>query len=838
MDGYQYFGQDIFCGIPMRCRILLLLLLALANFSTVLAQRSGVANSLSQIQVETLTDGQLRQLSTQLKATNLSRRELTQYLMVRGMSREDAAKLLSRIQTFDRQTASQQNQRKRQDDFSELEVNQTDSLLTKTKTKSLVDSTVFGSELFRENATAFGLDLQLPTPKNYVLGPGDELNITVFGLQELDEQSSIGREGKINLPYAGMLQLSGLTIEQATARLRNQLAKAGYSSLQNGGSKLVVSLENPRSISVNVVGATKSGSYRMPAVASLMHALFMAGGPAEMGSFRQIQLIREGKVLHTLDLYALLGQGTLTENPVLQEQDVVFIPPHQGRISIQGEVKRPGIFEWKADESLQTLLEYAGGFTDLAVKDRILVSGLQQNRYITVDVLAENFATYVPEPGYQLRAMKQQPKAVNQLVVSGAVWLPGVYAWYPGLQLSELYQKFGGFRDDAVMNRALIVRKRPDQSLAYLRFNPEKLAKQQEDLVLEDGDSLVIASKKDFVLPHMVEIKGEVMEPAVFDFGEGMTVGDLIFLAGGLRPTASIKRIEVARKVEDRFKTAAIFESSSNEELSLETATLPLQAGDLVIVRPDPLVREHKVVELTGEFSNPGPYALLSRDERLIELIQRAGGLTPEADINSGILIRRSLATVEKKPSWLLAKEKKEQLQTQGNYNNPVKEQEDEMATNNPVYELVEEVVSDTITLNLRGLMNGNDRYNLWIKQGDILYVSPKNNTISVKGAVNSPLTINFYGRRAKSYVKDAGGFSSNADRKRVYVIEPNGQSRATTNFLWFSRYPKVVPGSRIVVPEKNLEVNRVRDPARTAAISSIAASTASVLITVIAIMR
>lgn len=816
----------------MRHVILILSCLLLLG-GQLIAQNNPTNRSFSTVNVDQLTTGQIRQLSTQLAATNLSQRELTQYLIAKGMSRENAGKLLSRIQELERT-----NRRATSTNTSQQDLQggaDADSIVNTYASQNRSDSTVFGASLFKDGDMSFAPALNIATPKNYIIGPGDELNLTVFGSQETDEQLTVSRDGKISLAYTGLVQLSGLSIEQATARLKQLMTKSGYSSLGNGQSQLILSLDNPRSIGITVVGAMKPGSYQLPAVATVMHALYAAGGPAKNGSYRNIKLVRSGKEVANLDLYYFITAGTLTGNLVLQENDVVVIPAYESRISIQGMVKRPGLFEWKSGETLQKLLSFAGGFADLAVTERVLISGLSDNRYYTADVLAADFESYQPKSGDMIRVMKSDPQPINRVIVNGAVMLPGIYAWEQGLSLQQLTQKFGGFRDEAVMSRALIFRQRRDQTKAYLRFRPDLILNKTEDVVLEDGDSIVVADKRQHTTLAVVEIRGEVMDPAVIDYGEGMTVGDLIFLAGGLRPTASTKKIEIARKVEDRVQIARVFETQTDLELEIKANDFELKPGDMVIVRPNPLFREHRVVELTGEFANPGPYNLLTRNEKLSDLIRRSGGLTPEADMNAGILIRRTLATFEKKNIKRKDDQAEEKL---GMATNNGQESEKIEAENEGILELVEEIVSDTIALNLSDLMKGSEKYNLWIKQGDIIYVAPRNNTVAVRGAVNNPLTINFYNRKLKSYIRDAGGVTSTADRKRVYVIEPNGQSRATTSFLWMYKYPRVIPGSTVVIPEKNRQIQRERDPARAAAIASIAASTAGVLITIIAITR
>ncbi|MBA4304934.1 MAG: hypothetical protein C0424_11965 [Sphingobacteriaceae bacterium] len=786
-------------------RLIICLTLCLMVIHAVRAQLPANMRNLSTVQVDKLSAAQISQLAAQLKSTNLTQREMVQYLIARGMPRDEASKLLEKVK--EAEEANNQNRPK----SNTARGNSVDTLEVVRRPTQITDTLVYGASFFKGTAGSISVPLNLPTPRQYVVGPGDEINLTVFGLQQTDERLTVNRDGRVNIEQVGLVQLGGMTLEQATGRLKILLARAGYGSLSSGQSQLVLSLENPRSISVQVVGAMQSGTFQLPAVANLLHALCLAGGPGENGSFRQIRLIRGGKEIATFDLYAYLMQGDMPEKLQLQANDLVLIPAYEGRVLVEGAVKRPGYFEWKSGESFAELLHHAGGFADLAITNQVVIASLQENALFSQEIAASNFSKHLMKAGDRVMVLSRKPELVNRLVVSGAVNYPGAYAWSEGLTLQDLVVRFGGFRQEALMSRGLIYRKLKNQERFYLRFSPELVASGKQNVGLLDGDSIVVADKREQEVLLPVQVRGEVMETVELEYGKGMSVGDALLLAGGLKKSALTKQIEIARRANETMVITRIIQAETDEDLAIRADEVLLEPGDWVLVRPNPLFREQRLVELTGEFQFPGTYAMLTRSEKLSDLIERAGGLSPFGDANSGILIRRRISSPA---SSMLPS-----------------------SADEPSLKLIEEVVLDTIALNIEGIQRNKQKYDLNVRNGDVIVVKPKTETITVKGKVNSPIAINHYANRIRPYLRDAGGLASEADKYRIYVIEPNGQARSTYRFLWMVKYPKVLPGSTIVVPEKPKNLETQRDPARTAAVASIAASSAGVIIAIMTLL-
>lgn len=775
-------------------------------FSVSKGQIPSNMRNLSTLKVDELSATQIDQFAAQLKSTNLTERELIQYLIARGMPRDEANKLLTKV------GAAQQGKSEKEPKKADPAVQDIEYAVSGPKVNAPNDTIIYGSDFFRTTSGSFNVALNLPTPKQYNIGPSDELNMTVFGLQQTDERLVVNRDGKVNVDQVGLVQLGGLTLEQATARLKLLLARAGYSSLSTGQSQIVLSLENPRSIQVQVVGAVQSGTFQLPAVANILHALYMAGGPGMNGSFRQIRLVRNGKEVGRFDLYTYLTEGQMPDNLQLQANDLILIPPYEGRIWVEGEVKRPGLYEWIAAESFTRFLRHTGGLTDLALPEGVIVASLEQNEWVSKELPQTAFDGYFMNKGDRVIILGRKPELSSKLVVSGAVNYPGTFAWKQGLTLQDLSVRFGGFRKEALMSRGLIYRRAKNQERSYIRFSPELIASGQQSILLEDGDSIVVADKREQEVPISIQVRGEVLLPGELDFGKGMSVGDALLLAGGLKRSALAKKIEIARRTNGENIITQIIQAESDEDLIIRADELELQPGDWVIVRPNPNFREQRLVELSGEFQFPGSYAMLTRNEKLSSVLERAGGLTQFADAHSGILIRKRLVAA---PATQMPAMNEAALP-----------------------QLIDEVVFDTIAIDLIGISRNKNKYDLNVKNGDVVIVKAINNTVSVKGKVNSPVAVNHYATRMRPYLRDAGGLTSEGDKYRIYVIEPNGQARSTYRFLWMAKYPKVLPGSTIIVPEKPKNLEMQRDPARTAAVASIAASSAGVIIAIITLLR
>lgn len=828
-------------------RVVLLVCLVLGAVLPLEAQDLFYRKNLANIRVDNLSQDQVIKFQQQIQTSNMSGQEMEAYLRSKGLSREEIAKLKGRMGGLGNTDAAK--------DFYNIELMNDyfklrDSLKATgwdpdaevgnkpvyARTMEVADSAIFGSELFANSKFSFTPDIPVASPVNYVLGPGDVLLMTIYGVQEQMNEIKISPEGTANVPYGGVMAVSGLTIEQATQRIRQTLIRNGYASMATGDTKLQLTINEFRSFHVTVIGAKNAGVYLVPSVATAFHLLHVAGGPSKQGTYRAIEIIRKGKVVQKLDLYDFLVTGNLSGNITLQENDVINIPAFENRVQLKGEFKRVGLFELKEGESFSRLLDYCGGFTPLAFKDRIYVELVTEQEFSTRDILADAFDNYEPASGDVIRVGSVLNRYVNRIAASGAVMRPGYYGWEQGMQLKTLLERAGGLKESALLTRGLIFRAGRDNEKAYLRFIPQDILDGTQQLVLEDGDSVIIGDKFALFPEQQIKAIGEVNEEGSFIFGQGMTAMDAILMAGGMKRSAESNRIEIARRQAGTgdMVIAKVLEAQTDVELMVKADEVVLEPLDVVIVRPNPSYQPQRVVRLEGEVLYPGSYVLLKRQEKLSSIIGRAGGLTNLADPYSTFIIREG-----RNPFYLKAKREMEGRELATKKRALGMGNEDDNKSEIDYMSEADSVLIDTISVDVSALFGkGRKKYDIDLKDGDIIHVLVNNSTISVKGEVNSQVTINYTGAKLKPYLRDAGGTLKNADKKRVYVVAPNGRARSTKQFMGIRSYPKVVPGSVVVVPPKPNLDDGPRDPARLAAVSSILASTSGLLFVIITLVR
>jgi protein involved in polysaccharide export with SLBB domain len=851
----------------MKAKYIIVLLLFF-GFTTQ-AQEFFHRKNLADIDVNTLTSQELNRFQRQIAATNMTELEMMSYLMEKGLSRTEIANLMRRMdqtssrlsKPIDWETEGTYNMRDR-----------TDPLINRMylQSREFPDSLMFGSELFRNIRLDFAPNLQLATPLNYVLGPGDEINITLHGNQEVFTDESISPNGSVTLQYAGVVQVGGLTVEQAEEKIRKILANRGFESLATGGTRLTVSVNEYRSIPITVIGAKMSGNYSVPSVASAFHALVIAGGPHSRGSYREIEVVRRGKIIQHIDLYRFMVHGDRSADVLLEENDVINIPVYENLISIKGEVKRSGFFQLIDGENFNDLLKYAGGFTPLAYNENIYVEQVGAKEFSARDVLKNEFASYQPASGDVIIVGSIANRYQNKVSISGAISRPGNYGWHEGLMLSNLVQRAGGLLESALLSRGLVYRSGRNHENEYLRFVPQQVLEGEADLALMDGDSIIFGDRRRMFPYEFINVVGEVRKVDKYTYGKGMTALDAILLAGGIKQGAIANRIEIARRIEgsNDMQIARIIEAGSDAELILRAEEVELQPLDIVIVKPNPDYMGQQVVYVEGEVVYPGTYVLLRRNERLSSVLKRAGGINEIGDENAVFIIRQNLNPViqeelkkmglEDPDSYLALDSLLKSRSVNGNNRQRKTTTSPAVGTardnrsfsaSDPFYGSrslpdagifdVDEksktwhdvyMLSDTIAINNVGdlMRKEDDRYDLHLQKDDRVVVLMRNNTVAVKGMVNNELTVNFMGKKLKQYINEAGGTMKSAQKGKIFVIEPNGRARMTRRVFGFRKYPDIVPGSVVVVPEKPETESRFSDPASMAAIASILASATS----------
>ncbi|MCJ8209802.1 SLBB domain-containing protein [Mucilaginibacter sp. RS28] len=617
---------------------------------------------------------------------------------------------------------------------------------------------VFGMDFFSQRTVKFEPNFNAATPKSYVIGPGDELILLVTGLNESSVRSKVTPEGNLQIPYAGIVYVNGYTIEQATAAIRSKMTKI-YPGLRNGQTQLNVTLGNTRSIRITIVGEAQTpGTYTLSSLSTVFNALYNSGGPTANGSLRYIELIRNNRVYKTIDFYSFLQYGLMEGNIRLEDQDVLRIPVYRKRVSILGEVKKPAIYELKDGEQLDDLIKYAGGFTDLAYKGIAKVEQINDLERDVKDVPVNLFGNFVPRNGDVVTIGAITNRYANRIVLEGAVYRPGPYELTAGLTLSGLLNLAKGLKPEAYTNRGYIKRTLPDLQKQFISFNPLEIAAGRNDVPLMREDTVVIQEKSTFIAEQTVTVNGHVRTPSKFVYRKGMTLADVIAMAGGFDERAAVHHVEVSRIIKNEQDSVA------NQLVKTFTVDMTEGSADNVLLEPmdyvyvQRLVNYHTLgnVSVRGEVLFPGDYPVQRRDETAQEFLKRAGGLTPYGSLPNAQVFRNGVRVN---------------------------------------LDLTNESTDPKI------------RETMILLAGDSIFIPRQNVFVEVTGAVNNPQLVNYDGGRFKYYINAAGGVTSHARLKGAYIKYPDGLNRPVRRFLVFRVYPKVKPGSKIIVPEKDPEV-------------------------------
>jgi protein involved in polysaccharide export with SLBB domain len=832
-------------------KIILFLLILAGIFYTGLSQAQVNPQNLSTLRVDDLSDDQVRAFLRQVESTGLSDDQLEQVAQARGMRPEEIKKLRERVEKIKKQDGSKEkdssaagvkkaDSRGRELNFDQDTINSKQPNPETEAEKALLElrSKIFGASLFKNTNLTFEPNLRLATPGNYMIGPDDEIVVDITGDNEADYKLRVSPEGTIRIEYAGIIAVSGLTVEQATQKIKSRLAST-YPGIRSGRTQVTIGIGNIRSIKVTLLGeVVKPGSYTLPSLATAFNALYASGGPTENGSFRQIEVIRNNKVIGKLDVYEFLLKGFQTNNIRLQDQDIIRIPTYKIRVEFTGEVKRPAIFEAVKGETMQDVINFAGGFTTQAYSGRIKVlQNTEKERRIT-DVFSTEFGTYQPKNGDKYFAEPILDRFENRVKIEGAVFRPGAYELSKGLTLGLLIQKAEGVTEEAFMPRGYITRLKADNTSQLISFDLDKiLAGTTADIPLQREDVITISSIFELRDEYKVSIDGEVREPGTFDFSEGMSLEDLIIKSGGFREGASPKRVEISRRVtnSDVLSTAAstakVFQVDVDQNLKLVGNTFILQPFDLVSVRSETGYEVQRQVRIEGEVLYPGTYTMVRKNERISDLVERAGGLTALAYAKGASLKRpggsrnKSISgnkELDMKTEELERLKRFQRLQrTSGDTTSLVKEQE-----------VIRNIY---VGINLDRILDkpGSD-YDLTLEEGDTIRVPKQLQTIKVSGEVLSPNSIIYdKGKGFKSYISEAGGFSDRSLRRRSYIAYANGSVKSTKRaLLFFNNYPRVQPGAEIFVPKK--EEKRKLSAGELVGITSGLASLAVILLNLI----
>ncbi|MBS1729876.1 MAG: SLBB domain-containing protein [Bacteroidetes bacterium] len=774
----------------MKKILFLVFLFLAANIS--LSAQTLMTQDLRDIKVDQLSDADILYYYNKMQAANVTMDQAAQIAASKGMPADEIAKLQQRVNKL---LATQNGATLYRAPLTNDTMARSQNKVTLLTQENKIDKRIFGSDLFTNSSMGFEPNLRIATPLNYLLGPDDELNVDIYGVSETHYKLKITPEGSVYIPNVGPVYVAGLTVDQASSKITNKLSSTIYKAIISGSTKVQVSLGNIRSIQVTIIGEAKQpGTYTVSSLATVFNALYLCGGPSRNGSYRKIELIRNNQVFQVIDLYDFLLKGSMEDNVRLMDQDVIRIPYYESRVVIGGQVKREGIFEIKPSDNLQDLLNAAGGFTDSAYRSSVKITRLTDKEMAAVDVSRDNYSNYILKGGDSISVNKILDRYANRVQIAGAVMRPGQFELSQNLTLSELIQKADGLKEDAFLSRGIIRRLKPDLTLEMLSFDVNGIVnKTQPDILLQREDSVVISSLFDMRDVYTISLQGQIRNPGIYLFKDSMSLKDAIFEAGGFTESTNGKRIEVARRVTNAdpnsTEIAKTFEIDANKDLDFQGNSFYLKPYDVVIIRNNPGYFVQKSVTVSGEVLYPGVYVINSNDEKLSDVVKRAGGLKYSADP-----IATSLKRMNKIDTLTALKTRNvEKLALLG--------LSDTTLTDSIHQEVLKPY--DLIGINMEEvLQNPGISNDLILEDGDVIFVPKKNQAVKVRGEVLFPTQFAFQeGKNMKFYINKAGGFSGNAVRRRAFVLAANGNARVVKHFLFFKSFPKINAGDEIFVP-------------------------------------
>ena len=779
-----------------------------------------------QVNIDQLSNEQLMQYLGAANASGLTESELEAKARQKGLSDDQIQKLKVRINTLNGSSSSLKG--------SNTDIAESRTATPVKKPGEITPATneikVFGADLFsRENLT-FEPNLQIPTPRNYMIGVGDQLNIDLFGYSDVNYKLKVSPEGTIRIPNSGPVKVMGLSFEDAQLKIKAALTKI-YPQIAEDKTSIQLSVGQMRSIKVTLIGEiVKPGSYTLPSLATIANALYVSGGPNKIGSYRNIELVRNGKTIAHFDLYDFLLKGDLTKNKRLEDDDIIKVNPYETRVTISGAVKRKAIYEINKNETLGDLLRLAGGYADGAYQEFIRVIRFGKNDKEILTITAVNINSFILKSGDSCKIDSVANKFGNRVIIGGAVFHPGNYSLRDFSNLQSLLA-VANLKNEAFLKRGVITRRSDNYILRSIDFNVEDVLKGNSSLTLQNEDSVRIFSIFDIKHKDSVSINGEVYKSGFFPYTDSMQLQDLVLLAGGFTEGASGKRIEIARRIRDtvsenesdNYSIVSILDLNKDLSEKGDKAKFVLKPFDIISVRKNPAYREQIKVRIEGEVLYPGDYTVEKKTESLSDLISKAGGLRTNAYAEGAMLIRNTFSdSIEAS----LSNDRLESARNQS------------VKADSLSQILLNSITKTRKIVGIRleqALEAPHGKEDISLLEGDLLKIPPFPTTVQSFGAVYVPKKIVYRNNlRFKDVVEESGGFLSTASRKKAYIMYPNGEIKTASHFLWFKSYPKVKPGSEIYVP---LYVKKTT-VAEMTSVGVAAASIASLLISMIYLVK
>ena len=794
-----------------------------------------------------MSDDQVIQYVKEANKSGKSQKQITTELLRRGVTKEQVSRIQQKysesntVSNKSNEMPSQLRQRtlvddgggqRRTTDYSEVGMldetvgGRVDNRADNTATTDNA-SQIFGHDVFTNRNLTFEPSINLATPVDYRLGPGDEVIIDVWGASENTIRQSISPEGTIQVSGLGPVQLSGMTVKDANAYLQREFSKI-YSGISGSEptSQIKLTLGDIRTIQINIMGEVAvPGTYTLSSFSSVFHALYRAGGVNKIGSLRSIKVVRNGKTIADLDVYDYLMKGKMKDDIRLQEGDVIIVNSYESLVRIAGKVKRPMFYEMKPTETVATILNYAGGFTGDAYKKavRIIRKSGREHQVYNVDEM--DYSVFRLDDGDSISVDAVLKRFENRVEIRGAVYRSGLYELSGTVNtVKQLIKKAEGLRGDAFLNRALLDRENEDLSHEVIAVDLGGLLKGTvADIPLQKNDILYIPSIHDLKEEETISIHGEVANPGTFLFSKNMTIEDLLVQSGGLLEAAATTKVDITRRIKDPKSTS--FSSVLGKTYSFDIkdglvvggeGDFHLEPFDEVYVRKSPAYRKQQNVVVAGEVLFGGNYALVKKNERLSDLISKAGGITPDAYVKGARLIRKMTEEEQRRQADAV------RMARMG-------EGKDSIS--------VEKLnISDTYTVGInleKAISNPGSDFDLVLREGDVLFIPEYINTVKISGAVMYPNTVLYKrGESLRYYINQAGGYGNLAKKKKAYVVYMNG----TVSRLKSRDKKAIEPGCEIIVPSK--EEKKRMSTAEILGMGSTTASIAAMIATMVNLFK
>ncbi|MCI1648005.1 MAG: SLBB domain-containing protein [Bacteroides sp.] len=792
-----------------------------------------------------MSDEQVVQYVKNAQKTGKSQKEMTTELLRRGVTKEQVLRIREKYAENSSATDGENNKpsQLREHNSSQMDGNvvrgnsydkaeveaQKDVIDLERDSKAVPEASeiqIFGHNLFTNTNLTFEPSANLATPVDYRLGPGDEVIIDIWGASENTIRQTISPEGTILVSGLGPVHLNGMTVKEANAYLQREFSKI-YSGIsgKDPSSQIKLTLGDIRTIQINIMGEVAvPGTYTLSAFSSVFHALYRAGGVNKIGSLRDIKVVRNGKIIADLDVYEFIMRGKMNDDIRLQEGDVIIVSPYKSLVEIIGKVKRPMYYEMKSTETVANILKYAGGFTGDAYKKAVRIVRKSGREHQVYNVDEMDYSVFRLDDGDMLTVDAVLERFENRVEVRGAVYRSGMYQLNGGVNtVKQLIKKAEGLRGDAFLSRALLDREHEDLSHEMIAVDLAGLLNGKvADIPLQKNDILYVPSVNDLKEEQTVAIYGEVANPGTFLYSENMTIEDLLIQAGGLLEAAATTRVEVTRRIKDPKSISfssilgKTFSLDIKDGLVVNGSHFYLEPFDAVYIRKSPAYRKQQNVMVKGEVLFDGSYALEKKNERLSDLIKKAGGVTPDAYVKGARLLRKMTEDERHRQEDAL------RMAENGSSKDSIS--------------IKKLNISDIYTVGIdleKALTSPHSDYDLVLREGDILWIPEYINTVKISGAVMYPNTVLYRKNETLSYyINQAGGYGSDAKKRKAYVVYLNG----TVSRLKGKNSKTIEPGCEIIVPNK--EVKKKMSTAEVLGIGTTTASLAAMIATIVNLFK